>query len=333
MTVQIQGDDEIWERIAVAGVHKTVGELADLTLSRGLEGVTREYLEKWFKNHNYYRFLGYAKAFMKDPVYGDKTFLPGTDFATIEDLIESDSVLRAMLLSLIFPVERTLRTSYARIAYEVLERKGDPYRDNAFYMEPNRYRQVQVNGSNEAERLSSGIMSDLSKSRDPNVVKFINKDEPIEYLRYEKVPIWAAVEAMSFGRVSRMLELASDQDIARGVAADYSLQWDRFCSDVHAICDLRNRCAHHDKLWNTECVSSVRKYERYTKLSPWKPMAGSVQLSIMTIFQFRSRMGLPTAERQQVEDLLRRSEIYRAGILNPRWTPDTPHEEVHTKAL
>ncbi|MBT1161799.1 Abi family protein [Bifidobacterium sp. SO1] len=305
----------------VDGVHKTVEELAELTLNRGLLGVNRDDLILWFKHHNYYRFLGYAKTFMRDPKYGDKNFIAGTRFDAITGLMESDSDLRSAILSLIFPVERILRTSYARIAYDELESKNDPHRDHAFYLDPHRYRRNDEWDDGEADRLVDDIIRDLSRSRDVNVTKFFNRSATVPDYRYANVPVWAAVEAMSFGRISRILELSLDQDVARGIAAEYSLQWDRFCSDVHAICDLRNRCAHHDQLWNRQCPSPARRIDRYTKYSHWRPCGGSAQMTIMTVYRFRKGMGLPDAERATIEQMLENDETFRNGILNPNWHP------------
>lgn len=64
------------------------------------------------------------------------------------------------------------------------------------------------------------------------------------------VPVWAAVEALTFGAVSKIYRLIDDGDVRYSVAKSFGLDPKRTESTVRALAVLRNVCAHHGRLSN-----------------------------------------------------------------------------------
>jgi len=84
-------------------------------------------------------------------------------------------------------------------------------------------------------------MSDFSKSRELCA----------EHLKatYDNPPIWAIVEVVTFGKISRLFELVNRADQA-SVAKFYGIRSDYLAKYMHHMSVLRNRCAHHARMYD-----------------------------------------------------------------------------------
>ena len=68
------------------------------------------------------------------------------------------------------------------------------------------------------------------------------------YIEYPDLPIWVAVEIMSFGSLSHMISAMKKHD-RRQVANDYGVSPGGLAKAVHHFTYIRNLCAHHSRLW------------------------------------------------------------------------------------
>lgn len=71
------------------------------------------------------------------------------------------------------------------------------------------------------------------------------------YDEYPQLPIWAAVEIMSFGSLSKLYASLREDDQAE-VAGNFGLHRRILVSWLHTLVYVRNICAHHARLWNRE---------------------------------------------------------------------------------
>jgi len=62
--------------------------------------------------------------------------------------------------------------------------------------------------------------------------------------------VWSAVEAWSFGTLSKAIERGAGGDLADAVATSTGIAKAGFAYRVRALVYLRNRCAHHSRLWH-----------------------------------------------------------------------------------
>jgi abortive infection bacteriophage resistance protein len=69
------------------------------------------------------------------------------------------------------------------------------------------------------------------------------------YAQFPDLPIWMAMEVMSFGALSKMFQgmIRGDQ---RPVARRYGVQPRDLVAIFHHLVYLRNLCAHHSRLWD-----------------------------------------------------------------------------------
>lgn len=208
-----------------------------LLAARGLivgdETVAADYLY----DTNYYRFAGFARQFQTDPVHGCNDFEPGTTLKSLIEIVELDARFTRRLMQALAVLECTVR---ARLALHLALRYGE----EAFYL-------------NDGVYVSSATLDDKVTDLIASVERELRRDRGRTVRRYAPnpydltgVPIWVAVELMSFGTVSRMLELFADSAVRDDVASSFGERHGTFVSTVHSLAVLRNRCAHHGQIWH-----------------------------------------------------------------------------------
>lgn len=91
--------------------------------------------------------------------------------------------------------------------------------EKAFYLDTEFYEQGTYAENDKSLDIVSGIVSDLSRDKSSIVSRYADSsitksDFDNRIRRYANVPIWVAVEAISFGRVSNVLSYAKDPEPA-----------------------------------------------------------------------------------------------------------------------
>lgn len=184
---------------------------------------------------NYYRLRGYWLTLEEDG-----TFVEGTSFDDIWEIYQLDRELRRWLWQAIAPIEIKLRTQFA---YEFAHRCGpDAYLDASKYHRQDSFDKALVNYDRERNRAyNQGV---------PYVVHNMDK--------YGKLPVWAAVEIMSFGTLSMLygnlnFTVGVDEDgigLADAIAGAFGTKQRYLKSWAHHLTTVRNIAAHHDRFYN-----------------------------------------------------------------------------------
>jgi abortive infection bacteriophage resistance protein len=181
----------------------------------------------------YYRLLIYMRPYQTlDPVTGVQRFMPGTAFEDVLDLYNFDRELRLLSLDAIERIEVALR---AAIVSQVAVRHG-PH----FFLDPQYF-----------DRVSTLVEFYQAASRE-------NKHSAIKhysqhYNTPELPPVWAVMEAITYGSLSRLfsgLKLAHRKSIALRFGYDETL----LVSWFRSVNLVRNMCAHHTRLWNSRML-------------------------------------------------------------------------------
>lgn len=68
--------------------------------------------------------------------------------------------------------------------------------------------------------------------------------------------MWSAVEAWSFGTLSKAIERGAGGTLADSVATSIGVAKAGFAYRVKALVYLRNRCAHHSRLWHHSVIDA-----------------------------------------------------------------------------
>jgi abortive infection bacteriophage resistance protein len=161
-----------------------------------------------------------------------KPFLLGTSYQDILDLYECDVELRDVCFSSVGRFEVLFRNSLS----EALSRSygSHPYFNVAAF----------ADATANLKAIQSFIAV-YSKSKDPRATHYAaNYSDPI------LPPIWTMKEFLTFGASSRIYQCLSGQ-IKTLIASDFGVGSDKiFINWIECLVDLRNICAHHDRLFN-----------------------------------------------------------------------------------
>lgn len=187
----------------------------------------------------FYRLQGYS-FHLYNPI--TKQYKAGTTFDTILSIYKFDAELRKLLFDMTCQVEVALRARFC----EAMLQSNDPL----IYLDPALFKNKAIFWKN-----TSALTSEIARSTDI----FISHN----YANHNgQIPLWAAVEVMSFGTLSKYIKnLASgSKSIFQYVAKFYSYKTtkgntacpnqDMLTSWIHATVVLRNICAHNSRVYN-----------------------------------------------------------------------------------
>lgn len=208
---------------------------------------------------NYYRLSAYGIS-LRDPENKDH-YKPGATFEQIVSLYNFDSILRAYLFLPVSEIEIRFRT---KVAYRLGERFGPEG-----YTSPENFL-PDVNPTTNVSRHEEFI-SNLNKEIDrqitlPCVIHHID-------VYGGHFPIWAAIELMSFGEVVSLFTIMFPEDQI-AIAKDFHTDRVRLKSWMLSLLEIRNICAHSNRLYNMPLKQMPRlynedlKYIRTNKLFP-----------------------------------------------------------------
>jgi abortive infection bacteriophage resistance protein len=277
---------------------KETTELIALLEDRGLN-IDSSDGDAFLHDFNYYRFSGYSRQFQLNPGKQNNQYESDASLSDIRSIIHLDAELRRLLGSALASVELSVRARFAHECGRILGERG-------FYLDPNSYLPVAPG----LDGLIEKMRDDLRRSKSPTVARYAVGDS------YDAVPIWVAVEVLSFGAVAKMIQYLADDAPAKQVARSYSLAWDGFQSTIHAFAVLRNQCAHHGQIWHRKpsIQTPVPKKLRPRDVS-YDPQG--TYPAIIMLKRYLKEIVPENSWGTEVEALLVASDSLRRGVLNP----------------
>jgi abortive infection bacteriophage resistance protein len=223
---------------------KTCEEQADLLLSRGLVADRTELISV-LEQINYYRLSTYLYTFRD----GTDNFLPGTSLKQILRLYEFDHELRILLIDIIEGIEILVRS---RLAYFFALKHGPfAWKDPALFPNFNP-------AYNDFDHWQDKLAEQTRRSRDQKS----NEDTVVHFFRkygdlHDCLPVWILVEIMDFGATLSFYR-GVEADIRKNVARSLNQPEEVVLSWLLSLNTVRNRCAHHARLWNWNLGISVK---------------------------------------------------------------------------
>lgn len=215
---------------------RTPAQLVAHLTGKGLSVPNSAAAEQAIGRIGFYRLLIYMRPF-QDPV--TRRFLAGKTFEDVLDTYIFDSKLRTLCMDGIAKVEVALR---AAVVNELaVQHSAHFYTRSRHFERPSGF----VDFMNNSVK-ANGVAVDhyYSKYNDP----------PLP-------PIWTVLETVSFGVLSRLysnLHVKNRKMIARS----FTYQEEILVSWYRAITFLRNRCAHHARVWNFVSNSNTPQVAR-----------------------------------------------------------------------
>ena len=151
-------------------------------MDAGMKITSQEDVEKALKSIGFYRLRGYSFQLYDNAA---KKYVSGTKFEDIIKLYQFDQELSALVFPMISKIEVALRVRLV----EALLIHGEPLvlQDSSIFKEKKRYWQNMAT-----------VASEIARSNDVFIKhNFDNHDG--------EVPVWAAVEVLSFGTLSKII--------------------------------------------------------------------------------------------------------------------------------
>lgn len=181
---------------------------------------------------NYYRLRGYWVPFEIAPHEdGNHHFREGTTFDQVLDLYTFDRELRLLILDAIECIEVSMRAQWA---YHISHAHGSHAHLNAaLFLSQDNYNSCVGNLTKEVKRSRETFIKHLSE----------DYDEALP-------PIWAVVEIMPLGELSKWYENTKSGSLRQKIADIYKMDENVFVSFIRHLALIRNICAHHNRLWN-----------------------------------------------------------------------------------
>jgi abortive infection bacteriophage resistance protein len=212
--------------------------------TRGMDIGNIPLAEHYLSQINYYRLSAYWLPFESN--HGTHAFQAGTSFEQVLDLYIFDRELRLLVLDAIERVEIAIRT---QLAYQLGHRYGThPHLNAALFKQTNPAKHWVWDHAKSVSQLEK----DANDSKETFIKHLLARyAEPLP-------PIWAAVEIMTLGQLSKWydnLQSGADRNL---VAHVYDCDETNLASFLHHLSTVRNLCAHHSRLWNREFIFTFK---------------------------------------------------------------------------
>ncbi len=236
-------------------------------MNRGIEA-DQEVLLNHLQSINYYRLSGYLYSFRD----GEEKYKKGTTIRQVLQIYDFDSKLRILVLEAIERIEIAMKT---QIAYKFSLRYG-PF---AYKNPKNLPEMTETEHSIFLEKISA----EKGRSREAFVQHFENK-----YGKYhDSLPIWMAVEIMTFGQALTLFN-GLDQKIKNEIAQEFKMPFQVLQSWLLALNTIRNICAHHSRLWNRTLGNKPRipKKKKYPQWHFPVSISNNKTFCILTIIKY-----------------------------------------------
>lgn len=186
----------------------------------------------------YYRLRGYCFHLYDNQA---KQYKPGTTFDQILNAYYFDKKISSLILSITSQIEVALRVRFS----EAILSNGDPLA----YLDPS----VFQNKKDFWKNLGM-ITSEINRSGDAFIQHNYQKHEGM-------IPVWAVVEVMSFGTLSKCIKnLIPSTAAYKTLAGHYkyrSLKGNEVVPNIHTLSSwihsvvvIRNLCAHNSRIYN-----------------------------------------------------------------------------------
>ena len=184
---------------------------------------------------SYFRLAGYWRLMEADKC--QHIFKPGFRFSQVMSLYHFDEELRMLVFSAIQRLEITIRTRLIRLFSE---------RHGAFWFMNSALAGSETMFQNNLNRLQE----ELNRSEDEFILEHFRKyDSP------SMPPVWKTMEVASLGTLSKLYANMNDSAAKKAVSRSFNIpKFEYMCTWLRCMTVIRNICAHHARLWNTNIV-------------------------------------------------------------------------------
>ena len=195
----------------------------------------RDELDSFLRFVNFSTFVGYWA------IYKDRSISANQ---VMKDFV-ADQRLRRLVMEAIERIEVAFRTIWS----EYLLQFGDPF----IYCSSDLFK------TNEYQPWFARVAADIGKQKLKNqrIKHFYEKYDEKEY---PYPPLWLAVNAFTLGTLSYGIKAVKDSSFKKGAAGQLGLprNVDFLDSYLRVLTNVRNICAHHDRLWSNPSIGAIK---------------------------------------------------------------------------
>lgn len=256
----------MWSSSLMSSYNKpplSVQEQAQLLLDKGLICDDKARLERYLSTIGYYRLSVYWFPFLSQ---NKKQFIPDTTFDKILEIYIFDRKLRLLIMEALERIEVTLRAQWSStLALHSLALHHNNHDanncDNSCgshaYTNPDFFRNTRYH-QNAIDKIQSEFREISNTRGEAFILHYKNK-----YSSPALPPIWAVVETMTFGELSRWFNNTNHTETNRTIMLAFGMPNIGVTKSIfHTLTLVRNICAHHGRLWNRKFVFSLQSINR-----------------------------------------------------------------------
>lgn len=184
---------------------------------------------------SYFRLAGYWRLMEADKL--THTFKPNSRFSNVVSLYHFDDDLRILVFSAIQRIEVAVRARLIRLFSEA--------HDAFWFTNP-----TLAESSYMFQNNLSNLKEELNRSEDEYILDHFRKyDSP------SMPPVWKTLEVASLGTLSKLYSNMNDSAAKKAVSRSFGIpKFEYMRNWLRCITVVRNICAHHGRLWNTNIV-------------------------------------------------------------------------------
>lgn len=242
---------------------RSLDEQVSILKRRGMDTGSPAEAKATLERIGYYRLSGYSYVFRStDPVEVDTVtgrpvrldeFEPGTTLGSVVRIMHFDKDVRSLLMSAIEVFEVALR---ARVGHILGRYDPFSHRVPQFLGESFTRTKLDEDGveTSDHQRWLANFDHESERSREQFVDHFRTNYDGV-------LPVWVATEVMSFGALALLVNGMRQADHQRlaiefgFVGQDHMGDPGAFRGFLENIRVLRNKCAHHARVWNARMVA------------------------------------------------------------------------------
>ncbi|MEM8749937.1 MAG: Abi family protein [Pseudomonadota bacterium] len=237
--------------MAYSKPYLTVEQQRELLENRGMTIADTAKCEEYLQRIGYYRLSAYWFPFRQLGQRDDGThflqdqFKQNTTFKNATDLYAFDKTLRLIVLDAIERIEISVRTEFALAIGSI---------DQLAHRDPGNFRRrfSQFRPPRTQSPYQEWLFKLDRKAKN-------SREEFAEHFRTkycgEFMPVWIAVELLDFSPLSIALSHFKHSEQQRVSQSYGNISFRLIQSWIRSLCNVRNICAHHSRLWNKPLIN------------------------------------------------------------------------------
>ena len=266
-------------------------EQVQLLIRRGMIFTNSDSAIERLRHVNYYRLGAYWLPYEAD--HDSHTFLEGTSFEDVWRHYEFDRQLRLLLLDAIERVEVSVRTHWA---YFMAHHHGaHAHLDPSLGKSPHFW-----------DRNLRHLHEEVERSAPDE--RFIQHHR--EKYAEDLPAVWVVCEVMSLGLLSKYYGNLAPSKTRNAIARSYLLDDRLFESWLRHLTTIRNRCAHHGRVWNREfTVLPMAPHNPQALRNNWHRDNRRIYNTLLLVGNFCERIVSNSNFKSTVNELIQKFEI------------------------